>query len=98
MRSLSISNKPWLSVGYGFFPGRMATQTVRWLSLKCTSVRTAKAGVKQSPEGTWDARAVERIIRFPRSITTQWIKFVAKREIRGQQFTSLAEIDIIPGE
>jgi len=48
--------------------------------------------------GTWDARAVERIIRFPRSITTQWIKFVAKREIRGQQFTSLAEIDIIPGE
>jgi len=48
--------------------------------------------------GTWDARPVERIIRFPHSITTQWIKFVAKREIRGQQFTSLAEIDIIPGE
>lgn len=49
-------------------------------------------------QGTWDRRAVERVVRFPRSITARWIKFVAKREIRGQQFTSLAEIDIIPGE
>ncbi|MGQ9761675.1 MAG: discoidin domain-containing protein [Thermogutta sp.] len=48
--------------------------------------------------GTWDPRPVERIIRFSRSITAQWIKFVAKREIRSQQFTSIAELDIIPSE
>jgi len=48
--------------------------------------------------GTWDGRAIERVIRFPQSIRARFLKLVALKEIRGQPFTSIAEIDIIPAD
>jgi len=49
-------------------------------------------------QGTWDAKPAERMIQFSSPVTTRFVKFVARREIRGQQFTSIAEIDVIPSE
>lgn len=48
--------------------------------------------------GTWDGRPIERVIRFPRPIRARFFKIVALSEIRGQPFTSIAEIDVIPAD
>ncbi len=49
-------------------------------------------------KGVWDARAVERTIAFASPATARFVKFVVRREIRGQQFASIAELDIIPAQ
>jgi len=46
-------------------------------------------------KGTWDARPVERTIEFSSPVIARFIKFVARREIRGKQFACIAELDII---
>jgi len=49
-------------------------------------------------KGTWNRGSAERIIQFKSPVTTRFVKFVARREIRGQQFASIAEIDVIAVE
>lgn len=49
-------------------------------------------------KGEWDARPIERVVRFPQPVTARYVKFVALREVRGQPFTSIAELDVIAAQ
>ncbi len=61
-------------------------------------VRVSSGGKEWGPpvaQGTWPNDAKRKTIRFKRPIRARFVKLVSLSEVKGQGYTSLAEIDVI---